>query len=64
MLAPFHPTIRQWFSEKLGEPTEPQREGWPRIRAGQNTLIAAPTGSGNAPHSFPAAAIRPAFGTE
>ena len=42
----FHPTIRRWFAERFGEPTEPQREGWPRIRAGQHTLISAPTGMG------------------
>ena len=41
-LASFHPTVRKWFAERLGEPTPPQREGWPRIREGQNTLIAAP----------------------
>jgi len=42
----FHPTIRQWFSQRFGEPTEPQRIGWPRIRSGKNTLISAPTGMG------------------
>src|SRR5947209_8707764 len=30
-LEQFHPTIHRWFSERFGEPTEPQREGWPRI---------------------------------
>ncbi len=42
----FHPTIQRWFSKRFGEPTEPQREGWPRIRAGRHTLISAPTGTG------------------
>ncbi|MFG0316608.1 MAG: DEAD/DEAH box helicase, partial [Planctomycetota bacterium JB042] len=42
----FHPTVRRWFSEQVGEPTAPQREGWPRIRAGRHVLIAAPTGTG------------------
>src|SRR5918998_6302754 len=42
----FHPTIRRWFSGRFGEPTEPQREGWPRIRSGRHTLISAPTGTG------------------
>lgn len=45
-LARFHPTIQRWFAEKFGEPSEPQREGWPRIRGGSHTLISAPTGTG------------------
>jgi ATP-dependent Lhr-like helicase len=45
-LAPFHPTIQRWFADKFGEPTEPQRQGWPRIRSGKHTLISAPTGTG------------------
>jgi ATP-dependent Lhr-like helicase len=42
----FHPTIQRWFSETFGEPTAPQREGWPKLRAGNHTLISAPTGMG------------------
>jgi ATP-dependent Lhr-like helicase len=42
----FHPTIQRWFGERFGEPTEAQREGWPRIRSGKHTLISAPTGTG------------------
>jgi ATP-dependent Lhr-like helicase len=42
----FHPTIQRWFANRFGEPTEPQRQGWPRIRSGRHTLIAAPTGTG------------------
>src|SRR5215213_9478926 len=45
-LARFHPTIQRWFEDRFGEPTEPQREGWPRIRSGRHTLISAPTGTG------------------
>jgi ATP-dependent helicase Lhr and Lhr-like helicase len=48
----FHPTIRRWFSTRLGEPTAPQRRGWPAIRAGGHTLIAAPTGSGKTLAAF------------
>ncbi|MSO81869.1 MAG: DEAD/DEAH box helicase [Acidobacteria bacterium] len=51
-LASFHPAIRRWFSERLGEPSAPQREGWPLIRAGQHVLIAAPTGSGKTLAAF------------
>jgi ATP-dependent Lhr-like helicase len=45
-LTSFHPTVARWFRERFGEPTRPQREGWPAIRAGGACLIAAPTGSG------------------
>ncbi|MET0792708.1 MAG: DEAD/DEAH box helicase [Polyangiaceae bacterium] len=51
-LSSFHPAIQRWFSERLGEPTPPQRDGWPAIRAGQHTLIAAPTGSGKTLAAF------------
>ncbi len=42
----FHPTIQRWFAARFGEPTEPQRQGWPHIRSGRHTLISAPTGTG------------------
>ncbi|HJS07232.1 MAG TPA: DEAD/DEAH box helicase, partial [Pirellulales bacterium] len=45
-LPQFHPTIQRWFGMRFGEPTEPQREGWPHIRGGNHTLISAPTGTG------------------
>ncbi len=45
-LTHFHPTIQRWFAQRFGEPSEPQREGWPHIRQGRHTLIAAPTGTG------------------
>jgi ATP-dependent Lhr-like helicase len=48
----FHPTVAKWFSERVGDPTPPQRDGWPSIRAGRNTLIAAPTGSGKTLAAF------------
>src|ERR1041384_7683836 len=51
-LREFHPTVAQWFTQHLGEPTAPQREGWPPIRAGRHTLIAAPTGSGKTLAAF------------
>ncbi|MBI1852350.1 MAG: DEAD/DEAH box helicase [Planctomycetes bacterium] len=51
-LTGFHPTIRAWFAERLGEPTPPQREGWPLIREGRHVLIAAPTGSGKTLAAF------------
>ena len=51
-LASFHPAVRSWFEARFGEPTEPQREGWPSIREGRHTLIAAPTGSGKTLAAF------------
>jgi ATP-dependent Lhr-like helicase len=48
----FHPLINIWFRGRFGEPTEPQRRGWPEILAGHNTLIAAPTGSGKTLAAF------------
>jgi ATP-dependent Lhr-like helicase len=41
-----HPLVKQWFLAKFSSPTPPQELGWPAIRAGKNTLISAPTGSG------------------
>jgi ATP-dependent Lhr-like helicase len=52
LLAPLHPAVQTWFARRLGEPTPPQREGWPPIREGRNTLIAAPTGSGKTLAAF------------
>lgn len=48
----FHPAVRVWFERTFGEPTPPQTEGWPAIREGRHTLIAAPTGSGKTLAAF------------
>lgn len=48
----FLPPVRHWFRSALGEPTPAQRQGWPAIAAGQNTLILAPTGSGKTLAAF------------
>lgn len=47
-----HPLVREWFLTKLGEPTEPQKMGWPAILAEEPTLISAPTGSGKTLAAF------------
>ncbi len=52
LTAALHPAVQRWFQDRLGEPTPPQREGWPPIREGRNTLIAAPTGSGKTLAAF------------
>jgi ATP-dependent Lhr-like helicase len=54
-LSRFLPPVAAWFRQALGEPTPPQRLGWPAIAAGQNTLIVAPTGSGKTLAAFLAA---------
>ena len=48
----FHPIVRSWFAETLGEPRAPQRAGWPAIAAGSDTLILAPTGTGKTLAAF------------
>ena len=51
-LAAFHPIVRDWFTETLGEPSAPQRAGWPAIASGGDTLILAPTGTGKTLAAF------------
>ena len=51
-LSHFSPLVASWFASKLGQPTLPQRCGWPAIAAGRHTLIAAPTGSGKTLAAF------------
>ncbi|HWD51352.1 MAG TPA: DEAD/DEAH box helicase [Acidimicrobiales bacterium] len=47
VLRAFHPAVALWFERQFpAGPSEPQVEGWPRIRSGADVLIAAPTGSG------------------
>ena len=48
----FHPITAAWFAETFGEPTAAQQRGWPAIRDGRHTLIAAPTGSGKTLAAF------------
>ena len=57
-LARFHPVVQRWFTQTLGEPSRPQRDGWPAIGAGKDVLIAAPTGSGKTLSAFLAALDR------
>lgn len=42
----FSPIVREWFTENIGIPSEPQKRGWPEIASGRSVLICAPTGSG------------------
>jgi len=49
---PFHDSVRQWFADRYGTPTEVQQASWPVIDAGDNALITAPTGSGKTLTAF------------
>jgi ATP-dependent Lhr-like helicase len=52
-LETFHPAVRSWFERRFpAGPSAPQRAGWPAIRSGRHTLIAAPTGSGKTLAAF------------
>ena len=51
-LSLFHPIVRDWFTETLGEPSAPQKAGWPAIADGSDTLILAPTGTGKTLAAF------------
>ena len=49
----FHPAVETWFRRRFPKgPTAPQRDGWPQIAAGRDTLIASPTGSGKTLAAF------------
>ncbi|HWA78034.1 MAG TPA: DEAD/DEAH box helicase [Polyangiaceae bacterium] len=53
VLLDFHPAVRSWFERRFPHgPTAPQASGWPAIRRGEDTLIAAPTGSGKTLSGF------------
>jgi ATP-dependent helicase Lhr and Lhr-like helicase len=55
VLQSFHPAIARWFLRTFPGPTPAQTEAWPAIRAGRDTLVAAPTGSGKTLTAFLAA---------
>jgi ATP-dependent Lhr-like helicase len=48
----FHPLVAEWFRGRFAAATVPQREAWPRIRAGRDVLVSAPTGSGKTLAAF------------
>ena len=48
----FHPAVSAWFDATFSAPTSAQSAAWPAIRAGQHTLVAAPTGSGKTLTAF------------
>ncbi len=51
----FHPAVAAWFRRSFPAPTAAQAAAWPSIRAGNHTLVAAPTGSGKTLTAFLAA---------
>ena len=54
-LSDFHPAVAEWFRSTFPAPTAAQAAAWQAIRAGQHTLVAAPTGSGKTLTAFLAA---------
>ncbi len=52
MPSAFHPIIARWFDDKIGHPTDVQKQAWPKIIAGKHVLITAPTGSGKTLAAF------------
>ena len=52
VLTGFQPAVRSWFERRFDAPTDAQDAGWPPIRSGRNTLLAAPTGSGKTLAAF------------
>ena len=51
-LEPFHPLVRRWFEEQVGNPTDIQERAWPVIAKNEHSLITAPTGSGKTLTAF------------
>ena len=51
-LSLFDDQIANWFDETYGEPTDIQRQAWPKIAEQKNLLISAPTGSGKTLTAF------------
>ena len=53
VLADFHPAVRAWFDDRFpAGPTPAQAGAWPAVRAGADTLVSAPTGSGKTLSAF------------
>lgn len=53
VLEGFHPAVRRWFAGRFPQgPSAPQATGWPAIRRREDTLIAAPTGTGKTLAAF------------
>ncbi|MCX8195628.1 MAG: ATP-dependent helicase [Acidilobaceae archaeon] len=46
------PYVAQWFKEKYGQPTEPQRLAIPLVKRGSHVLISSPTGTGKTLAAF------------
>jgi ATP-dependent Lhr-like helicase len=55
VLDTFHPAVAAWFSRAFDSPTQAQQRAWPALSAGENVLVAAPTGSGKTFAAFLAA---------
>jgi ATP-dependent Lhr-like helicase len=52
VLSQFHPLVKRWFEERVGQPTDVQQQAWPKIAAREHLLITAPTGTGKTLAAF------------
>ena len=48
----FSPEAARFFRERVGTPTEVQALAWPKIAAGEDVLVSAPTGTGKTLAAF------------
>jgi len=48
----FHPIVRRWFLDDVGDPTDVQAQAWPLIASGRHVLASAPTGTGKTLTAF------------
>ncbi|MBI4978775.1 MAG: DEAD/DEAH box helicase [Spirochaetes bacterium] len=51
-LQSFHPLVLQWFTERIGTPTDVQERSWEAVARGEHILMTAPTGSGKTLAAF------------
>ncbi len=52
VLKRFGPATQAWFRERFERVSPVQEQGWPRIAAGEHTLLLAPTGAGKTLAAF------------
>lgn len=51
-LEEFHPSVKCWFLKRFEKPSDCQNDAWASIRQHNDTLVAAPTGSGKTLSAF------------
>src|SRR5438105_15712643 len=51
-LAALAAPLAEWFHDRFGQATPPQRLTWPTLASGKNLLLCAPTGTGKTLAAF------------